>query len=48
MAPVLRRRFRRKRTVASLARMLTALDESARAGRPLASRRARVSLGRAL
>jgi hypothetical protein len=34
--------------VAHLARMLAALDESARAGRPLAARRARTSLGRAL
>jgi hypothetical protein len=47
MAFVLRR-FRRKRTVASLARMLTALDESARAGRMWTPRRARASLGRAL
>jgi hypothetical protein len=48
MAPMLRRRFRRKRTVSHLARMLTALEHSSRTGRPWVARRERVSLGRAL
>jgi hypothetical protein len=47
MASMLRRRFRRKRTVANLARMLTALEDSSRTGRALPARRPRVSLGRA-
>jgi hypothetical protein len=41
------RRFRRKKTVADLARMLTALEHTSRSGRPSATRRARASLGRA-
>jgi hypothetical protein len=47
MAPMLRRRRKQNRTLADLARMLTALEESSRLGRLWAARRAtRISLGR--
>jgi hypothetical protein len=45
--PSMLRRFRRKKTVTDLARMLTALEHTSRSGRPSATRRARASLGRA-
>jgi hypothetical protein len=45
MLPVLKRLRRRRRAIADLTRMLTALEESSRTGRPWARRR--VSVGRA-
>jgi hypothetical protein len=48
MPLVLKRLRRRRKAIADLTRMLNALDEGARTGRPWATRRERMSLGRAL
>jgi hypothetical protein len=48
MPAVFKRLLRRRKAVADLTRMLGALEESSRTGRPWATRRDRVSLGRAL
>jgi hypothetical protein len=48
MPPVLKRFRRRRKALNELTRMLSALDEGARVGRPWAPRRDKVSLGRAL
>jgi hypothetical protein len=48
MPAVLKRLRRRRKTIADLTRMLGALEETSRTGRPWALRRDRVSLSRAL
>jgi hypothetical protein len=48
MPAVIKKLRKRRKAINDLTRMLSAVEDGARAGRPWAPRRERVSLGRAL